>query len=564
MKDISQTLADAGIKNFSVRDGNQKLKCPQCQPPHNAHDNPLSVTIDGSTVLWKCHHCEWKGGSGSERYFQKPVRYTKPKVPEKPRQDDFVADYFLKRGISKNTLDRYKIYSQYEWICFPYIDTDGETVNVKFRTTDKKFRQSANAKKILYNYNRVHDQNTVIFCEGEIDVLSLAQVGYDNATTLSDGASQSVSTDSNDSRFQGMANSPLAAEKVILFCDNDKAGEALKESILYRVGKDKAWYVDLKKYENCKDANDVLIKYGEAALKDCIENAIPYPVEGLYKASDYVNEITDMYDGKYVKPIEIGIGGLDDIYKIQKGTMSIVTGIPNHGKSLMLQQILLSIAQNHNWRFCIFSPEHSTAMHIRRLLQMYVGKGFDENMYDRMTPQELSEGMKFINNHFFFIETRDATPSIDLILQIARSFVFKYGDAGSGVGLIIDPYNEVDPSRKSGKREDEHIRDFISECKKFARNHNAKVWCVAHPTKMPRDQDGKFPPPDAQSISGSAHWNNMADCILTVFRDYEEKTTEVLMRKVREQDLYGQIGSCKFEYNYKEFKFKPYDISHDW
>ena len=129
---------------------------------------------------------------------------------------------------------------------------------------------------------------------------------------------------------------------------------------------------------------------------------------------------------------------------------------------------------------------------------------------------------------------------------------------------IIDPYNEVDPSRKSGKREDEHIRDFISECKKFARNHNAKVWCVAHPTKMPRDQDGKFPPPDAQSISGSAHWNNMADCILTVFRDYEEKTTEVLMRKVREQDLYGQIGSCKFEYNYKEFKFKPYDISHDW
>lgn len=62
MYDISQKLADAGIKNFSLREGNQKLKCPQCQPPHNPKDNPLSLTIKSDGFVYKCHHCDFKGG----------------------------------------------------------------------------------------------------------------------------------------------------------------------------------------------------------------------------------------------------------------------------------------------------------------------------------------------------------------------------------------------------------------------------------------------------------------------------------------------------------------------
>ena len=70
--------------------------------------------------------------------------------------------------------------------------------------------------------------------------------------------------------------------------------------------------------------------------------------------------------------------GLDDIYKIMTGTFHTITGIPNHGKSIFLDQILLSLAVKENWRFAIFSPEHSTSMHIRRLVQMHLQKNFDE------------------------------------------------------------------------------------------------------------------------------------------------------------------------------------------
>ena len=561
MIDIMRKLSDEGINIQTLTEGNNKIKCPKCQPPHKMSDNPLSVTIEGNTAKWKCHHCEWTGGFGENTMsnFSRTMRYEKPKLPTNMEQKDFVADYFSKRGISKKILDKFKIYNENKWIALPYIDKDEEIVNVKYRTTQKEFRQTAKAKKIIYNYNNVHDQETVIWVEGEIDVLSLAQVGYLNATTLSDGAPQSISKDQKDTRFQGMVNSPIQAEKVIMFCDADDAGNALKESILYRVGKDKAWFVDLKKYDNCKDANDVLVKHGEEALKDCIENAIPYPVDGLYRVSDYENEVMDLYEGRYVKPIDIGMGPLDQIMKIQKSTFHLWSGIPNHGKSLMLSHILLKLAENHGWRFAIFSPEHSTAMHIRRILQIYVGKGFDEDMYDRMTKEELERGMKFIDQHFYFIETKDAVPSIDLIMKISKSFVYKYGSAAQGLGIVIDPYNEVDPSRSSGKREDEHIRDFISECKKFARLHNAVVWCVAHPTKLPKEQDGSFSPPSSYQISGSSHWANMADVIAVVHRDFDDNTSTIYTRKIREQDLYGKIGEAKFQYNFRKYCFEPFN-----
>ena len=554
-------LSDEGINTQNLTEGNNKTKCPKCQPPHKMSDNPLSVTIEDNTAKWKCHHCEWSGGIGENTMtnFSRTIRYEKPKLPTNMEQKDFVAEYFSKRGISKKILDKFRIYNENKWIALPYIDTDNEIVNVKYRTTQKEFRQTAKAKKIIYNYNNVHDQETVIWVEGEIDVLSLAQVGYLNATTLSDGAPQSISKDQKDTRFQGMVNSPIQAEKVIMFCDADDAGNALKESILYRVGKDKAWFVDLKKYENCKDANDVLVKHGEDALKDCIENAIPYPVDGLYRVSDYENEVMDLYEGRYVKPIDIGMGPLDQIMKIQKSTFHLWSGIPNHGKSLMLSHILLKLAENHGWRFAIFSPEHSTAMHIRRILQIYVGKGFDEDMYDRMTKEELERGMRFIDQHFYFIETKDAVPSIDLIMKISKSFVYKYGSAAQGLGIVIDPYNEVDPSRSGGKREDEHIRDFISECKKFARLHNAVVWCVAHPTKLPKEQDGSFSPPSSYQISGSSHWANMADVIAVVHRDFDDNTSTIYTRKIREQDLYGKIGEAKFQYNFRKYCFEPFN-----
>ena len=72
---------------------------------------------------------------------------------------------------------------------------------------------------------------------------------------------------------------------------------------------------------------------------------------------------------------------------------------------------------------------------------------------------------------------------------------------------------------------------------------------VAHPHKLYRTDEGIIPAPDLYQIAGSAHWNNMADVGMVVHRDFETNETRVIMRKIREQDVYGNIGECYFKYN---------------
>lgn len=547
---------DYGIKLRSFEHGTQKVKCPECQPHnHNPRDNPLSVTINEEGTVWLCHHCGFKGNcfkyDRPSYTANKPKRYTVPNHPQ-PITSNSLYDYFKKRGISKEIVDDFNIVEDNNgWVSFQYFKAKGGLANIKYRSYDKKFRQEKDAEQIIYNYNRVHDAETVVFVEGEIDVLSIAMAGF-KATTLPNGAPKEATYRKNDARYKALVNCPLQAKKIILFTDMDQAGKSLHKELLHRFGKDICWYV--LPPDDCKDANDVLVKHGVDALRTLISEATPYPVDGLHTANDYYSQIMDLYDGNYIKPIEIGMKGLDDIYKIMTGTFHTITGIPNHGKSIFLDQILLNLAINHDWSFAIFSPEHSTAMHIRRLVQMYKQKAFDEGFNNRMNKDELSDAVAFIQKHFYFIETRDSVPDIDMILNIAKSSVFKYGING----LVIDPYNEVNAKRSGNTREDEHIRDFISLCKRFARVYEIVCWVVAHPTKLPKSDNGAYSPPTAYDISGAAHWHNQADAVLTIHRDFEDNTTKVITRKIREQDLYGKIGEVKFEYDMSLRSFKPH------
>ena len=149
---------------------------------------------------------------------------------------------------------------------------------------------------------------------------------------------------------------------------------------------------------------------------------------------------------------------------------------------------------------------------------------------------------------------------------MAKGAILKFGcDA-----IVIDPYNEVSAVRKNGAREDEHIRDFISKCKRFARVHNIVVWIVAHPTKLVKGNDGRYPPPSAYEISGASHWHNQSDAILAVHRDFDTETVQVITRKIREQPLYGLIGQANFTYSketrryieYREEQPAGYNVRH--
>jgi len=551
-----EQLAQRGIVLSRSTPGEYKVKCPECaskRKPKNRGDTPLSIRIeDSQTAVWNCHNCGWTGAVGaSTRGKARDYRRPDPVAPEPISQG--IETFFERRGISREVVESFGVYrathsfgeAPESCIAFPYF-VDGELVNVKYRTSDKRFRQEAGTQRTLFGVDKLKGSwaNLVVFVEGEMDVMACAEAGI-VAVSLPDGAPKEAKFDSNDKRFDAIRSHEwiFEADSVIIATDGDGPGMALAEELVHRFGRDKCSRVQWP--EGIKDANDLLIAKGKQALKDLIAQAEPYPIEGIYRASDYAEQVISIWHGRIQKPLSTGFPLLDQIYKVMPGTFHLVTGVPNHGKSNFVDQLMVNLSIHHGWRFAVFSPEHSTAQHLRRLAEKVVQKPFDIGPTERMTEQELRSAIGWLNEMIYFIEAQDKIPTIDWLLSKAKSAVGRYGVRG----IVIDPYNEIDARRDGNKREDEHIRDLISVCKQFCRTHDVTIWMIAHPSKMMRQPDGAIPPPTLYDVSGAAHWNNMADVGLVVHRDFDADLTRVITRKIREQGLYGTIGEAHFQFD---------------
>jgi len=552
--------------------GEHRIICPNCSSNRNKkYQKCLSVATTHDAILWFCHHCDWQGGSKEndvistfspklKSEWQQGAFPSKqelaPVVPIISNENHDLSEnsklWLQKRKISIDTAQVFKLFTKDHKLCFPYY-LDNELVNVKSRTSDKKFLQEKGATKCLYNIDMLKEcwekKKTIIFVEGEMDVLALYEAGYKNVISLPDGAPQAAKFKSDDKRFFAFEHSKwiFDADEVIVATDADENGKALRLEIIHRFGKDICKVVTFPRIDSwqCKDANECLIHHGKEILQECIEYAEEFPVQGLHGVKEYHDAVQNIYDGNEQKALSTGFKELDKIYKIMPSTFNLITGIPNHGKSNFLDQLLLNLAENENWNFAVFSPEHSTPNHIRRLLEKRCRKPFDIGINARITQEELNEGIDFLDAHFRFIENTEEIPNIEFILKKAKLAKQRFGIKG----LVIDPFNQISPDRDYSKREDEHIRDIIAKCQQFARNHQLVVWMVAHPHKLQRNDSGVVPPPDLYQVSGSAHWANMSDVALVVHRDFEENTTRIISRKIREQGVYGHIGECFFNFH---------------
>ena len=273
---------------------------------------------------------------------------------------------------------------------------------------------------------------------------------------------------------------------------------------------------------------------------------------GAKAAQKDENRFEDTID----RPISTGFAKLDEIYTVMPSTFCLVTGISNHGKSNFVDQIAVNMMKNHGWKFAIFSPDHSSADHIRRLTEKVVRKPFHAFGGARMTRVELTEAMHTLQDHFYFVKSRDNLPDIDWLLS-----KFKVARLRHRVdGIIIDPYHQIAMNLKSDAREDQHIRDLISKCKSFCRDYRVAMWMVANPTKLRKDDAGVYQPPSLYDVAGTAHWFNMCDVGLVVHRDFEGTEVQIITRKIRERGLYGEIGKRVFNYDKKACSYVPIDL----
>jgi twinkle protein len=341
--------------------------------------------------------------------------------------------------------------------------------------------------------------------------------------------------------------------------DNDEPGKTLEAELSRRLGPERCWRVTWP--EGCKDANDVLLKYDATTLRECIEEAKPFPLLGILEVQDVVDDLLKLYDGKLAGGLSTGWLTVDQHYTVRPGELTVVTGIPSHGKSQFLDALAVHLATEHDWRIGLCSPENlPIERHVAKLLEQYTGFPFHDGPSLRLPRFELAPALQWLHDHFVFMVPEDSAWSIDDLLKRAKALVQRYGIRG----LILDPWNEFDHSRPSSMTETEYISRSLGNIRRFGRYHGVHVWMVAHPQKLYRQDDGTYPVPTPYDISGSAHWRNKADNCLTVWRDEANTSGEVVLyvQKVRFREV-GKVGAIPLRWNKVNGRYESVHEAHN-
>lgn len=548
-----KTFADYGITLKAGASGEAKTTCPQCSPGRKKKNYPcLNVSVEKG--CWNCWHCGWTGGlaKGVEHRPEFTKTYRKPDYVAKSQAPDTVAGWFESRGITADVLRRNQVgagkayFPQVEeergCVMFPYL-RGTEVVNVKYRTRDKLFRMESGCERILYGLNDIAEKT--IWVEGEIDKLSLEVAGMKNGVSVPDGA-PAVTAKNYEAKFDFMAAPEVEKIAVhVIAVDGDEPGQKLRDELVRRLGPEKCLLVRWP--DGCKDANDVLMQLGVDVLCDCINAAQPLPIVGAYGVEDYEDELRTLYERGSPRGLATGWTCVDGLYTVRAAEMTVLTGIPNAGKSEWLDALLINVAQEHGWGFAVFSPENwPVPEHIKKLAEKRIGKPFEPGLNERMSVAEWDMAQSWLAKHFVFIEPSE--PTLEAVLHVAKQLVLRKGVRG----LVIDPWNEIEHSRPEAMSETEYISQSLSKIRRFSRHHGVHVWIVAHPTKLFKDKDGKYPVPTPYDISGSANWRNKSDNCITIWRDLDpqkrSQEVEVHVQKIRHK-IVGKLGMATLSYD---------------
>lgn len=469
-------------------------------------------------------------------------------------------EYLAGRGISSETAEKHQLTGQRmdrggSVLATPYF-RDGKIVNTKFRAFSlsdpevKSFWMQDEGELCLWNRDILLDpllclpDHPLVITEGEIDGLSVDEAGHQWVVSVPNGAQQGTKWLDAD-----MPHIRKAA-KFVLAVDNDDAGETLKRALLNALSLPRCHLVSYP--DGCKDLNDVLKNLGKEAVLKVIAEARPIPYQGAYYASDF-----DDFVGH--QTYDLGIRVLDACFTPFAGGFIVITGTPGTGKSLLVQALCYLLAKKHGLKSVIGTFENEPPQVIEELCRMYCGTR-------PMTYEIRQRAKAWINRHFYFAVT-DAPESaphgeepvetnLAWFLDAASTFIIREG----AKVVVIDPWNELEHSRRHGESETQYIARSIREMKRWARRYNVILIVIGHPTKLEYDKKDKtFRKPTLYDIAGSAAWFDKADIGIVLTRTGERSEIELDVQKVRFKDT-GRRGQPVLVWNEAAARYESASI----
>lgn len=530
--------------------------CPYCHGGSKPDKYKFSINLKTGMFSCKRGSCDAKGNmvtlardfpdfelsNEDQRYyninnydgrfikFQDAHRITESK--------DEAVKYLQSRGISEKICRKYEITVSPEndkILVFPFKDNFGELKLIKYRNIDPnnkgskewshKAKTGESCMPILFGMNHCEGFGQLVITEGQIDSLSLAEAGVQNPV--------SVPTGKNGFTWVPHCWDWMTKfQSIVVFGDCERGEITLAAELMKRFP-DKVRVVKIEDYKGCKDANEILQKYGKADLVTAVKNAQSGPTKHIKEMAD-----VEAIDIESIPAISTGAGELDQILSggFHYGDFVVLTGKRGEGKSTMASQFVVeALAKNHN---CfIYSGE---------MRDVAVKNWIDRQIIGRQTPynSEIAECEEWYRGRLFIYDDEmiDESETEDLIKTVTDAIVQK----DVKFVLIDNLMTAMEDTAKTYESLFQQQSNFAGKLAKLARKFEVVILLICHPRKTSNNDL------ENDDVSGSADITNKANTVLSYSRVKSKGGQEIdpTLRdlSVIKNRLTGKLGVVRMAY----------------
>jgi len=411
--------------NFSVQ------ICPFCA------DERYHFNIHKTLGLWRCVKCDASGNlftlkktlgdiEPPQRVFEIAVEASLVAVDKVTRFCRNLTpgsggwQYLVSRGLEPRTIQHFRLgcdaTANGNWLTIPYL-MNGDCQDIKYRTLPplpKGFRKESGTNPGLFNEEAIKGKTEVLLVEGELDCISLWQMGYDNVVSVPLGAGT----------FKPEHWDALADKlKVFVIFDPDMVGKRGANKLAQRLDPARCYQVILP---GVKDANEFLLNGGTREQLDYIlESAKPFGTPTTYSAQEALAELSVNLaeSGEVVEGPTFPWQGVQDLFGVMGyGEMTVILGTSGVGKTSYALQLLTHVAKSCQIPALMFCLE----MPLLRLMQLLVSQ---TTFCDRkeLNPERVAEAVAALYGVPLYFAKRPRELTWELISEVLMLSIKRYG-----------------------------------------------------------------------------------------------------------------------------------------
>lgn len=539
--------ADTKLKGDEL----QFKRCPYCG---GGRDDEWTFAINIEKGVYKClrsscgaqgHFVELCRDFGYKLFEETPRIYRKlvqPTEEIEPRGE--ALQYLEHRGIGYLVAKRYEITTRTDnrdILAFPFRDEKGELVLIKYR--DTKFNKNDPVKRrkgkewseddckpILFGMYQCRNFDRLVITEGQLDSLSVAQAGIDNAVSVPNGCN-------------GFTWLPFCLDwikkfkEVVVFGDCEHGKITLIDYLRTRLPQ-KVKCVRVEDYLGEKDANDILRKYGADAVRTAVNNAVVPKLDNVKDLSTVKSVNLES-----LPKIKTEIKELDKLLSggMYLGQVVLLTGKRGDGKSTFMSQLVAN-ALNEGETVFVYSGELAD-FHFKRWLDLQLCGKDNLNIetdQDGIDIAEISdETQKRIDDWYrgrAFIYDNDYIPESKSEFQTLTETIERVIKTYNARLICLDNLMTAMSGFTNARDIWLQQSSFVGDLKKIATKYQVVIILVAHPRKSNADFQN-------DDVSGSADITNKVDIVMNYARptsdDKDDSYDSMLM--VTKNRLGGEL-----------------------